>query len=124
MPPAEQRFANKHVAVTGAGRGIGRSLALAFAREGASLSIFSRTAAELEEVAAGVRAAGGRAHPSPCDVTDGSQVNEAMASARRELGPVEALVNNAGMFLWKPFLESTPEEWGRVFATNLTSAFH
>jgi 2-hydroxycyclohexanecarboxyl-CoA dehydrogenase len=120
---ADRRFSGRHVAVTGAGRGIGRSLAGAFARDGADLSIFSRTAADLESLAAGLRSEGARALALPCDVTDRAQVGAAVARAREAFGPVDVLVNSAGVFLWKPFLQSTPEEWDRVIATNLKSAF-
>ncbi len=122
--PDRRRFAGQHVAITGGGRGIGRSLALAFAREGARLSIFSRTAAELEEAAASASALEGEVLPFPCDVTDAGEVSGALSRARAALGPVDTLVNNAGMFLWKPFLKSTAEEWEKVLSTNLISAFH
>ena len=121
---AGSRFAGRHVVVTGAGRGIGRSLAEAFALDGADLSLFSRTAADLETVAAGLRSAGARSQAIPCDVTNRGQVDAAVARARETFGPIDVLVNNAGTFLWKPFLQSSPEEWDRVIATNLTSVFH
>jgi NAD(P)-dependent dehydrogenase (short-subunit alcohol dehydrogenase family) len=57
-------------------------------------------------------------------VGDRGQVESAVARARADSGPVDALVNNAGVFLWKPFLGLTPEEWDRVISTNLTGAFN
>ncbi len=111
------RFVGKHVLVTGGGRGIGRSIALAFASEGARVSVFSRSPQRQAEGTEPLSV-------FACDVTDRDQVETAVAKARDDSGPVDALVNNAGVFLWKPFLSLTPEEWDRVIATNLTGAFN
>ena len=114
------RFAGKHVLVTGGGRGIGRAIALAFLSEGARVSVFSRS----PQKAGAAGLTGGSLSVYPCDVTDRAQVEQAVARARSDSGPADALVNNAGIFLWKPFLGLTPEEWDRVIATNLTGAFN
>jgi 2-hydroxycyclohexanecarboxyl-CoA dehydrogenase len=116
------KFQNRTVLITGAGRGIGRSIALRFAEEGARAALVARTAAELEETARQVAAAGGRSVVIPLDITTPGAAEECAARTEKELGPVDILVNNAGIFLWRPFLKLSPEDWDRVIATNLTGA--
>jgi NAD(P)-dependent dehydrogenase (short-subunit alcohol dehydrogenase family) len=116
------RFTGRTVLVTGAGRGIGRSICLRFAEEGAQVAAVSRTEAELSETARQVAAAGGRCLPLPADVTDPKAAEEAVRRAESGLGPVDILVNNAGVFIWRPFLQVSPQEWNQVLATNLTGA--
>ncbi|MGH9443339.1 MAG: SDR family oxidoreductase [Thermoanaerobaculia bacterium] len=110
--------------MTGGGRGIGRAIAAAFSSEGARVSVFSRTAGLAEtprETTGGPR---GSLAAYPCDVASRDQVEAAVARARAHSGPADALVNNAGIFLWRPFLKLVPEEWDRVIATNLTGAYN
>jgi len=118
------RFRGRHVIVTGASRGIGRAIALAFAGEGARVSAVARTASALDDLRRAAAAAEGAIAARVCDVSDRAQVEATLAGARRDDGPVDVLVNNAGTFLWKPFTTLGPEEWDRVIATNLTAAFH
>jgi 3-oxoacyl-[acyl-carrier protein] reductase len=116
------KFRERNVMVTGAGRGIGRSIALRFAEEGAGVALVARTEGELEESARQVLGAGARCLPLPADVTESAAAREAVERAERELGPIDILVNNAGVFLMRPFLELTEEDWDLVLATNLTGA--
>jgi NAD(P)-dependent dehydrogenase (short-subunit alcohol dehydrogenase family) len=116
------KFQNRTVLVTGAGRGIGRSIALRFAEEGARVALVARTAAELEETARQIGAVGARSAVLRADITTAGAAEECVARTERELGPVDVLVNNAGIFLWRPFLKLSPEDWDRVMATNLTAA--
>ncbi len=110
--------------VTGAGRGLGRVMALALAAAGADVLLASRTAAELDSLAAEIRALGRRALPFPADVT-APEACEAMAAAAVEgLGGLDILVNNAGTNVRKPALELTPEEFEFVVATNLRGYFN
>jgi 2-hydroxycyclohexanecarboxyl-CoA dehydrogenase len=116
------KFRGRTVLVTGAGRGIGRSIAIRFAEEGARVALVARTASELGETARLVREAGSQALAIPADVTLRGAAEESARRAEAELGPIDVLVNNAGVFIWRPFLQLTPEDWELVLATNLTGA--
>ena len=115
------RFRGATVLVTGGGRGIGRSIAVRFAEEGARVAVVSRTKSELDETERQVAAAGPGGLAVVADVTEIGTADSVVARVSRELGPVDVLVNNAGIFLWKPFLKLTPAEWDSVLATNLTA---
>jgi len=108
------------VLVTGAGRGIGRELALHLAGAGHRLGLTARTAAELDETTALVTAAGGEAIGVPADVASGPEVDRLCAAVEERFGPVSGLVNCAGFYgECEPFLMSDPELWWRVLETNL-----
>ena len=113
----------KSAFITGAGRGIGQGIALAFARQGCDIAVVARTASELETTAEGVRALGRRALAIPCDVTDGDAVRRAVDTALAELGSIDVLVNNAGYGDFKPFIKTDRESWQRTLDVNLTGPF-
>ena len=113
--------------VTGAGRekkGIGRSVALLLAKEGAAVAIGSRTLANAEAVAAEVESAGGRAIPLALDVTDMAQVESGVKAVADRFGRLDILVATAGITRDNLLIRMTPEEWNDVLQTNLTGAFH
>jgi 3-oxoacyl-[acyl-carrier protein] reductase len=116
------KFRDQTVLVTGASRGIGRSIALRFAEEGARLALAARTENELLQTASLVEQSGARAVAIPTDVRDRTGVETCVSRAEAELGPIDVLVNNAGVFLWRPFLDLSSEEWDLVLSTNLTGA--
>jgi 3-oxoacyl-[acyl-carrier protein] reductase len=113
------------IAVTGGGRGIGRAIALAAAAKGARIALTYRDSeADAKAVADLVRGYGHEAEAFACDVTDREQIFAFVRDAEKRFGRLDGLVNNAGIMPTSPLLEMTPEEWDRVIATNLTSAFH
>lgn len=118
------KLSEKIALVTGAGRGIGRGIAVAFAQEGAKLLLTSRTASELETTAQACRAVGATAVSCACDVSDEAQVAALFARLEREFGgQLDLLVNNAGAFDGGPLEELSVEAWDRVIATNLRGPF-
>ncbi|MDW8325981.1 MAG: SDR family NAD(P)-dependent oxidoreductase [Anaerolineales bacterium] len=117
------RLKDKFAVITGAGRGIGRALALGFAREGAHLALLARTEAEIQSAAEQVRALGRRALPLVCDVSSEAQVKAAIQQTVAEFGRIDVLVNNAGIGAARP-LHGTPlATWERLLAVNLTGTF-
>src|SRR5437763_1519302 len=110
--------------VTGAGRGIGRAIALALADAGAAVALDYRKSAEGAEAAvAAIAARGGRALAIRADVTDAAAVEAMVAATRAELGGLDILVNNAAILSTKPLFELDEALWDRVLATNLKSVF-
>lgn len=117
------RLRDKVALVTGAGRGIGRGIALGYAREGADLVLLARTSSQLADVAAAVRAAGRCAEPVVADVRDESQVEAAVERAIRVFGRIDILVNAAGIPMVAPSTEIALDDWRRCIDTNLTGSF-
>jgi NAD(P)-dependent dehydrogenase (short-subunit alcohol dehydrogenase family) len=113
------------VLVTGGGRGIGRAIALRFAREGALVAVAARTRAEIESAAREADCAGGAGLAVEMDVTDLDSVERGVGRTLEESGgSLDVLVNNAGVFAIHPFPELSPATWYRMLATNLTGPFH
>jgi 2-deoxy-D-gluconate 3-dehydrogenase len=110
--------------VTGASRGLGRAMALALAEAGADVALVARSRAALEETAALVIGLGRRALALPADVAVEAQVDAAVARAVDAYGGIDVLVNNSGVAVVKPLVDTTPAEWRRVLETNLTGAFN
>ena len=109
--------------VTGAGRGIGRAVALALGRAGARVTAVSRTLAELEAVVREIEGAGGRARAFAGDLCDPGTGGRAVQAAVDAHGGLQVLVNNAGVGAFGDLAEMTDEAWDRLIATNLTAVF-
>ena len=117
------KLAGRVVVVTGAGRGIGRAIALHLAEQGAHVAATARTAEEIDAVADEIRARGGRSLAIPADVTRPSELDELERATEAALGPPEILVNNAGIVARVPLHETREETWDAVLDTNLKGAF-
>ena len=113
----------KSAFITGAGRGIGRAIAVAFAEQGCGVAVAARTRSEIDETGALVREKGQEALLLECDVSADDEVNSAVDAALEHFGKIDILVNNAGYACFKPFMELAPEEWRRTLDVNLTGAF-
>ncbi len=121
--PTMSQLANQIAVVTGAGRGIGRAIALKFAAEGADVACVSRTVENAEKVALEVRALGRRAWAYAVDVADSASVEAAGARILAEAGRVDILVNNAGVTRDGLLMRMGDEDWDLVMDTNLKGAF-
>ena len=110
--------------VTGAGRGIGRSLAEVFGRAGSRVMCTARSPDAARSVASSIRAAGGVAAACALDVTDPAAAEAAVARTVEEFGRLDILINNAGNFIRGRVEEMAPEDWDRVIATDLNGVFY
>ncbi len=117
-------LAGKRAVVTGAGRGIGRSIALALAQAGANVAVTARTHLEIEQLVTKIQAMGCRSMAVSCDVTDPEQVNYMAATLLEGLGGIDILVNNAGNAGSHKFLNHPDELWHRMLSVNLTSVYY
>lgn len=118
------RCEGKIVLVTGAQQGIGRAVALRFAQEGADVALNyldDRPAAEA--IAAQIEAFGQRCATIQADVSKSADIRQMVAAVEYDLGPIDVLVNNAGIFPRAPFLELAEDEWDAVLTTNLKGSF-
>lgn len=117
------QLTGKVAIVTGGGRGIGKAIAIAFAKEGAKLVLAARTVEGLEKTAAAVRAAGSEALVVPTDVKIEQQIENLFLKTIERFGRLDILVNNAGVFFGGPIDKIATEDWDNVIATNLRAAF-
>ncbi|MFF2528481.1 SDR family NAD(P)-dependent oxidoreductase [Brevibacillus sp. NPDC058079] len=113
----------KKAIITGAGRGIGKALALGIAEAGAEVAVVSRTTSDLQEVVSEIEAKGGVAFPVEADLTVSDVADRVVKQVVEGLGGVHILINNAGMNIRKKAHEITEEEWDRVVDLNLKAAF-
>jgi NADP-dependent 3-hydroxy acid dehydrogenase YdfG len=108
--------------ITGAGRGIGRAIARAFAAEGATVVLAARSRADLAAVAAEVREAGGRALAIPTDVTQDAAVEALVEQAVTETQRIDILVTSAGLASFGPVADTKPADWDAMLSLNLRAA--
>jgi 3-oxoacyl-[acyl-carrier protein] reductase len=119
-----ESLAGKVALVTGAGKGIGRAVALALAQEGVQVGLLARSEEQLQAVAAELTALGGKSVVVAADITDRAAVEAAAARVAQELGPIDILINNAGIGTFGKFLEVEPAEWERIIQVNLLGVYY
>jgi NAD(P)-dependent dehydrogenase (short-subunit alcohol dehydrogenase family) len=114
---------NKTAIVTGAGRGIGKGIALKLAEAGANVVVADINLENCEKVASEISAKGVKSIAIKCDVSKKEEVDDLIAKTIEKFEKLDILVNNAGIFPFKPFLEMTEEDWDKVIDINLKSIF-
>ncbi|MFQ6015903.1 MAG: SDR family NAD(P)-dependent oxidoreductase [Anaerolineae bacterium] len=114
----------KVAVITGGGRGIGRSIALAFARQGARVVVAARTRSQLESVCQEVAGFGGKGMAVPCDVTNRTEIEQLVDRTHQEWGAIDILVNNAGIAVSSKTVEMDDDLWEKVLRVNLTAPFY
>lgn len=109
--------------VTGAGRGIGKAIALAFAREGAHLALAARTHTQITAVADEIKALGRQAIALPTDLSQAQAIQEMVQATLHTFARIDILVNNAGVISRSLVIQQDQAEWERILAVNLTAPF-
>ncbi len=118
------RLKDRVAIVTGAGRGIGRAIALGFAREGAALVVnYSRSVGPAQELVGLIQEAGGKAVAVQADVKELAEHDRLVSAALERFGSLNILVNNAGIEIHEPFLKATVETWDLTLGVNLKGAY-
>jgi 3-oxoacyl-[acyl-carrier protein] reductase len=119
-----ESLAGKNALISGAGKGIGRAVAIALAKEGVHIALMARTEEQLNEVAAEAKSLGVKVAVLPADVADMEAVNAAAEKAKAALGPIDILINNAGTAKFGKFMELDPAEWEQIIQVNLMGAYY
>ncbi len=114
---------DKVALVTGAGKGLGRSMAIALAESGAHVVAVSRTLPDVESTAKEIRDNGVKSIPLAADVTQKEDVISMVEKVLREFQTIDILVNNVGTFMGGPFLDFSEEDWHKMLEINLTSTY-
>jgi 3-oxoacyl-[acyl-carrier protein] reductase len=115
---------DKVALVTGAGKGIGKAIALALAAEGAHVGLIARSEADLSVLASEIQANGGKASYAMADISDRAALESAVSLITGNLGPIDILINNAGTGKFGKFLELEPNEWERQIKVNLFGVYY
>jgi NAD(P)-dependent dehydrogenase (short-subunit alcohol dehydrogenase family) len=119
-----RRLQDKVSIITGAGKGIGREIALEYAQEGAIVVVAARTLSDIEAVAEEISKSGGKAFPVSCDVANAESVQEMVEKVLEKFGRIDILVNNAGISRSALISKMTDEVWNSVINVNLTGTFN
>jgi len=115
---------NKNALITGAGKGIGKAIAIALAKEGVNVILVSRTQADVDELAAETSNLGVKSLALSADVSDINSINNAVEKALTEFKSIDILINSAGIASFGKFLELQPEAWERIIQVNLMGTYY
>lgn len=119
-----QNISGKTALITGAGRGIGRATAIALAEEGVNIGLVGRTMENLEKVQEELKSYDVKTAVATADVSDMAAITSAVESIRGKLGPIDILLNNAGISKFGGFMDLTPEEWTNIINVNVNGVFY
>ncbi|MCI9846323.1 3-ketoacyl-ACP reductase [Flavobacterium pectinovorum] len=115
---------NKNALITGAGKGIGKAIAIALAKEGVNVILVSRTQLDVEQLAVKIENFGVKSLALTADVSDINSVNTAVEKALAEFKTIDILINNAGIASFGKFLELEPTEWEKIIQVNLMGTYY
>lgn len=115
---------NKNALITGAGKGIGKAIAIALAKEGVNLILVSRTQADVDQLAAETAALGVKSLALSADVSDIHSINSAVEKALNEFKTIDILINSAGIASFGKFLELEPDVWENIIKVNLMGTYY
>ncbi|GAB3236412.1 3-ketoacyl-ACP reductase [Hymenobacter seoulensis] len=119
-----EALTGKNALITGAGKGIGRAIALALAKEGVNVALLARTESQLREVAQEIEALGVKAVTLVADVADRAAVEAAVDQALSTLGSLDILMNNAGIGTFAKLVDMDPAEWEKIIQVNLMGTYY
>ncbi len=114
----------KNVLITGAGKGIGKAIAVALAAEGVNLALIARTEKDLQSLAQELKPSGVKVEFTTADVASKDQVDQAIEKLTKALGPIDILINNAGIAQFGKFMDLPPEEWEQIVKVNLFGPYY
>lgn len=115
---------NKNALITGAGKGIGKAIALALAKEGVNVILISRTQLDVDQLAIKIENFGVKSLALSADVSDINSINSAVEKALSEFKTIDILINNAGIASFGNFLELEPTEWEKIIQVNLMGTYY
>lgn len=115
---------NKNALITGAGKGIGKAIAIALAKEGVNVILVSRTQADVDQLAAETAALGVKSLALSADVSDINSINNAVEKAFAEFKSIDILINNAGIAAFGNFMTLEPTEWEKIIQVNLMGTYY
>ena len=119
-----QSLKGKNAVITGAGKGIGKAIAVALAAEGVNLALIARTEKDLQAVAQELKPSGVKVEFATADVASREQVDQAVTNLTKAVGPIDILINNAGIGQFGKFMELSPEEWEQIVKVNLFGPYY
>ncbi|MDF7813722.1 3-ketoacyl-ACP reductase [Hymenobacter sp. YC55] len=119
-----ESITGKNALVTGAGKGIGRAIAIALAQEGVNVALLARTEAQLQQVAQEIEALGVKTAIVTADVANRAAVEAAVAQAEAALGTIDILINNAGIGTFAKLVDMDPTEWEQIVQVNLFGTYY